>query len=71
MGISDQFKDKAEQMRQQGGQHAQGMKDEARQRMQQRKGKQQGQPERGRPMDRDQDEMARDRQGMTEDEYEV
>ncbi|URM91060.1 hypothetical protein LUW75_14890 [Streptomyces sp. MRC013] len=71
MGISDQFEDKAEHMRQQGGQHARGMKDEARQRMQQRKGRQQDQSGRGRPMDRDQDETMRDGQGVMDDEYEV
>ncbi|MFJ9702616.1 hypothetical protein [Streptomyces fradiae] len=64
MGISDQFKDKAEQLQQQGKERAQDIKDEAQQRMQQRKGKKQGaQPERER-----EDAPMRDRQTMLEDD---
>ncbi|MER7830040.1 hypothetical protein [Streptomyces sp. NPDC095602] len=66
MGISDQFKDKAEQLQQQGKERAQGMKDEAQQRMQQRKGKKQGESERGR-----EDMSMRDRQGAMDEDYEV
>ncbi|CAL9294403.1 MULTISPECIES: hypothetical protein [unclassified Streptomyces] len=66
MGISDQFKDKAEQLQQQGKERAQGMKDEAQQRMQQRKGKKQGESERGR-----EDMSMRDRQSAMDEDYEV
>ncbi|MFJ9798414.1 hypothetical protein [Streptomyces sp. NPDC101145] len=62
MGISDQFKDKAEQLQQQGKERAQGMKDEA----QQRKGKKQGESERGR-----EDMSMRDRQSAMDEDYEV